>query len=98
MDQMKVDLRAVFYKEGEFWVAHCLEMDVMGHGKTQQKALNQLSEAMCLQIAVSLRAGNVANIFQPADARFFQMYFTGKSRANTSTADDGVSDQQFYDS
>lgn len=67
-EQLRIDLRAVFYKEGEFWVAHCLEMDVMGHGADKKTAFTKMNEAVNQQVAMSIKFGNRANIFQPADA------------------------------
>lgn len=81
MKKLRIQLRAVFYKESATWIAHCLEMDVMGHGRTKQKAFASLKEAITLQLANSLQHGNRANIFMPADAKFFEMYMAGKDTA-----------------
>jgi predicted RNase H-like HicB family nuclease len=78
VEKLRIGIRVVFYKESGFWVAHCLEMDVMGHGKEREKALENLSAAVLLQIENSVSANNHANIFMPADARFFEMYAAGK--------------------
>src|SRR5947208_10492520 len=80
-EKFRLNLRAVFYRDGAFWVAHCLEMDVMGHAKTQNQALSKMIEAVSLQIISSIESGNHSNIFMPADARFFEMYSVGKDTA-----------------
>ena len=81
MEKLRIGLRIVFYEEADFWVAHCLEMNVMGHERQKGKALENLIEAMALQIGSSIEAKNHANIFMPADARFFEMYAAGQDVA-----------------
>jgi hypothetical protein len=80
-DELRIDLRIVFYQEAEIWIAHCLEMDVMGHGKVKGVALDMLLDAMATQISASIEVNNHANIFMPADSRFFEMYAAGKNVA-----------------
>src|SRR4051812_40260052 len=77
MEKLRIQLRAVFYREGTHWIAHCLEMDVMGHGKTKAKALDRMIEAIWEQVCQSVKHNNRANIFMPADAKFFEMYSAG---------------------
>ncbi len=40
-----------------------------------------MNEAIAIQLSASMAHQNRANIFQPADARFFEMYFAGKDSA-----------------
>ncbi len=81
MQQIRIQLRAVFYRESGFWIAHCLEMDVMGHGRTKQQAFTKMNEAIAIQLSASMAHQNRANIFQPADARFFEMRGSAMSAA-----------------
>jgi predicted RNase H-like HicB family nuclease len=74
MENLRVQLRMVFYKEAGFWIAHCLEMDVMGHARTRGDAFRRMNEAIALQITQSVKHDNRANIFMPADAKYFEMY------------------------
>lgn len=78
---MRLELRAVFYKESGAWFCHCLEMDVMGHGSTKKAAVAMMAEAVRLQIMASMKANNPSNIFMPADAKFFKMFASGKDVA-----------------
>lgn len=80
-EKLRISLRIVFYREAEFWIAHCLEMDVMGHDTEKKGAIKNLCEAMALQIGASLVANNRRNIFMPADARFFEMFAAGQDVA-----------------
>lgn len=47
MKQMKkIDLKNVVWKEGKYYVAQCLNVDVSSFGKTKKEALANLSEAI----------------------------------------------------
>jgi predicted RNase H-like HicB family nuclease len=74
---LRVSLRVVFYVEGESWVAHCLEFDLVGDGSTKEEALEALSVAIAIQVNASLEFNNPANLFTPADGEFFQKYAEG---------------------
>lgn len=39
-------LQNVVWKEGKFYVAQCLNVEVSSFGKTKKEALNNLSEAL----------------------------------------------------
>src|SRR5688572_18379668 len=78
MQNLRIPLRIVFYKEGADWVAHCLEFDLMGDGATRKEALDQLGEAIGLQVKASLQHNNPKNLFSPADGKYFQMFAAGK--------------------
>jgi len=42
----KIDLKNVVWKEGKYYVALCLNVDVSSFGKTKKKALSALGEAL----------------------------------------------------
>jgi hypothetical protein len=74
---LRTPLRVVFYREGDSWIAHCLEFDLMGDGATQGDALESLSVAIVLQVDASLEFNNLANLFSPADGKYFEMFAEG---------------------
>lgn len=74
----RIPLRIVFYKEEGAWIAHCLEFDLVGDGDTIQAALQRLTEAIFVQIETSLECDNLANLFTPADGKFFEMFSAGQ--------------------
>ncbi|MFN3420118.1 MAG: type II toxin-antitoxin system HicB family antitoxin [Armatimonadota bacterium] len=43
---MKRKFNAVVWKEGKWFVAQCLEVDVASQGRTEQEALENLREAL----------------------------------------------------
>lgn len=75
---LRLPLRIVFYQEDSGWIAHCLEFDLMGDGPTQQEAIKELAEAIFLQIEASVEHNNAANLFNPAEGKFFEMFAAGK--------------------
>ena len=42
----KIDLKNVIWKEGKYYVAQCLNVDVSSFGKTKKEALAALDEAL----------------------------------------------------
>ncbi len=44
----KIDLKSVVWKEGDYYVSLCLEVDVSSFSKTKKEALNMLQEALSL--------------------------------------------------
>ncbi|MEK9174585.1 MAG: type II toxin-antitoxin system HicB family antitoxin [Patescibacteria group bacterium] len=42
----KIDLKNVVWKEGKYYVAQCLNVDVSSFGKTKKEALENLDEAL----------------------------------------------------
>jgi hypothetical protein len=74
---LRVPLRIVFYREGESWVAHCLEFDLLGHGPAKEDAIELLAKAVILQVQASLENQNPANLISPADGKYFRMYAAG---------------------
>jgi predicted RNase H-like HicB family nuclease len=74
---MRILPRVVFYKEDGDWVAHCLEFDLVGHGATQDEALGLLGKAIEIQIEQSIKFNNPANLFRPAESKYFRMFFAG---------------------
>lgn len=42
----KIDLKNVVWKEGKYYVAQCLNVDISSFGKTKKEALAALDEAL----------------------------------------------------
>jgi hypothetical protein len=73
----RIPLRVVFYREDADWIAHCLEFDLIGDGTTKVEALKMLIDAIILQMEHSIQNSNSANLFSPADGKFFEMFAAG---------------------
>jgi len=44
----KIDLKIAIWKEGKYYVAQCLNVDISSFGKTKKEALENLDEALAL--------------------------------------------------
>ena len=47
-DMKKLNLQSVVWKEGRYFIAQCLEVDVSSFGKTKKEALSMLQDALNL--------------------------------------------------
>jgi predicted RNase H-like HicB family nuclease len=47
---MKEEFQLVVYKEGRYYVAQCLDIDVSSFGTTENAAINNLKEALELYL------------------------------------------------
>ena len=75
--EMKFPIRVVLYKEDELWVAHCLELDLLGSGRTRSVALKDLSVCIGLQLQESLNHDCPDNFFHPADGETWRRWAVG---------------------
>ena len=48
MKRRPTELNTVIWKEGKFFVAQCLNVDVSSFGKTKKEALGNIDEALAL--------------------------------------------------
>lgn len=80
MTSLRVPLRIVLYREGKSWLAHCLELDLIGDGRNQKTALKSLAEAIFTQLDGCMRHG-IQDFFHPAHGKYFHMYAAGKDVA-----------------
>ena len=62
-----------FQEDGE-WCAVALEMDLRGYGKTFDEALEDLNDAMTMQISFAQYKGETDMIFHPADPTYFSLF------------------------
>ena len=47
----KINLKSVVWKEGEYYVSQCLDVDVSSFGKTRKESLTMLQDALKLYFA-----------------------------------------------
>ncbi len=91
-----ISLRVVFYKEGSRWIAHCLEFDLAGDGRTKEKAFESLTASIGLQLEESFNHKNPGNLFSPAPSEAWEMFALGKDAAvgNLSLCIEGLAAKQ----
>jgi predicted RNase H-like HicB family nuclease len=60
----KIDLKNVVWKEGKYYVAQCLNVEVSSFGKTKKEALAALDEALKLYFE-DIKVPKVTKIEKP---------------------------------
>lgn len=69
---MNLRLRAVLYQESGLWVAHALEMDLIGMGATEAAALRELRSNV--EIQLSFAKQERTNPFHPAPTEIQKLW------------------------
>lgn len=74
MKAIRIDLRGVAYRDNKWWIAHCLEMDVVVEGATPQEAIKDLIGLCDLKIEDAIKEGDLQSIFRPAPPEIWELY------------------------
>lgn len=61
----KLNLQNVIWKEGKYYVAQCLNVDISSFGKTKMEAIKNLKEALDLYFE-DIKIPKIRKIEQPA--------------------------------
>lgn len=77
---IEIDLRALVYQEADWWIAHCLEMDIVAEGMTPREAMRSLDDLCGLQVKVALAEGGLESVFRPAPPDVWAMFCRGRER------------------
>ena len=74
-DKSVFSLRVLGYQtRDKDWAAHCLETDLVGYGKSFDKALNDLKELTEMQISFAFFKKQPALLDRPAPPEIFEIY------------------------
>lgn len=68
------DLHILIYKEGGQYVAHCLELDIVGCGTNLETAFKEMQELVETQIEFHFRHGIENKLFHPAPAEYWNKW------------------------
>ena len=80
-------IRAVVFKEGEWWVAQCLEHDFAAVSKSLEELPGELQWAVTAQITISLERGiQPFHGYSPAPRRFWEMFERAKTQLDSPEA------------
>lgn len=60
----KIDLKIAVWKEGKYYVAQCLNIDISSFGKTKKEALENLDEALTLYFE-DIKTAKVSKVEKP---------------------------------
>jgi hypothetical protein len=78
--EIRLDFQVLIYREDDFWIAHCLETDLVGEGDTMAQAMRTLVDISNVQIQAAIDAGDLASIFSAAPPDLWRSYALGKQR------------------
>jgi len=80
---VKINLSAIIYHEDAFWIAHCLEMDIVAEGTSPSESISNLQDLCVFQIDTALEEGDLQSIFRPAPPEIWKMFTVGSDRTLT---------------
>ena len=84
MDELLPKISAVLFREGEWWVAQCLEYDLATQARRLEDLPEELHRLLTNQMLASLEVGvEPFHGFARAPRRFWEMYERAKSRVET---------------
>lgn len=73
--QEPLALRVLFFKRTYFWVAQCLEYDIVAQGKTIKEAQESFERVFVSNICINLENGIVPlSQFKKAPEKFFDIF------------------------
>ena len=67
-------LRALIYTNDSGYIAHCLEMDLIGIGDTPKKAVADLADHTEMQVSFANQQGNPSMLWHPAPKWLFDKF------------------------
>ena len=70
----RIALRAVVYRHHAWWIAHCLELDLVAEGKHPAEALNDLRDIAVTQGDLAAREDRLESVFRPAPPEIWAMF------------------------
>jgi len=76
----RIELSGVAYRDGRWWVAHCLEMDVVAEGDSPLEALKEMVALCGLKIEDAIREGDVRSIFNAAPPQIWELHARGEQK------------------
>ena len=74
MQNVRLTLSVLIYQEDSWWIAHCLETDVVAEGNTAVRAFENLISLTNLQIEAAMSEGDLQSVFRPAPPSIQAVY------------------------
>jgi predicted RNase H-like HicB family nuclease len=78
----RIGFNILIYREDQWWIAHCLEMDLPAEGNSPQEALENLVDLVNLQIDDAVEHGDLQTIFSPAPPELWKMFAISREFTN----------------
>ena len=76
-----LQIRVLIYREDGECVARALEMDLLGYGKTEREAVEELKHAIEAQISFAHQTNDASLINFPAEPEFFKRWEDAQKKA-----------------
>ncbi len=81
---MEPTLRAVVFREGDWWIIHFLEYDLATAVRRLEEVPNEVKRILLVQIAASLQCGITPfHGYSPAPRRYWKMFEAAETRIDT---------------
>ena len=81
---MEPTIRAVVFREGNWWIIHFLEYDLATAVRRLEEVPNEVKRFLMVQIAASLECGITPfHGFSPAPRRYWKMFEAAETRIDT---------------
>lgn len=77
MNNFRIALRGLVYREDKWWISHCLELDIVAEGDTSDDAVESCMRLCELQISEAIKTEDLDSIFRPAPPEYWRMYWQG---------------------
>ncbi len=68
-------------EEDNFYVAHCLELDIVATGKTPDDAKREIVALVCAQVDYAFSNDNIENLYHPAPKEVWEEFFKCKEHS-----------------
>ena len=67
-------------KEGEIWIAHCLELDIVATGQSLENVKAEIKDLILAQVDYAFSNDNLENLYRPAPAEVWKEFYRCQSR------------------
>jgi hypothetical protein len=92
----EIKLNVVLYREGGYWVAHCVELDLLTSDPSRQKVWNDIM-AVCRgqMLYAAANDDQFDHLFRPASETLSKMVSLGREEGSMRVDLDGKGEQGF---
>jgi hypothetical protein len=67
-------------KEGESWIAHCLELDIVATAQSLETVKGEMKDLILAQVDYAFSNDNLENLYRPAPAEVWKAFYQCQSR------------------
>jgi len=79
--EAEAQLICLEYKDGDLFIAHCLEFDLVSQGATLEEARKNLADLIFSHVQFAAEKDiEDKSLFHPAPSKYWEIYFHWKSR------------------